>query len=41
MIIVLDLVESSNEEGPGPYRNNRESRVYLPLIMRPDHGSTL
>ena len=40
-VIALDLVECSNEEGPGPYRNNRKSRVYLPLIMRPDHGSTL
>jgi hypothetical protein len=30
MIIVLDLVECSNKEGPGPNRNNRKSRVLPP-----------
>jgi hypothetical protein len=29
-VIVLDLVECSNEVGLGPSRNNRKSRVYLP-----------
>ncbi|MFN9905406.1 MAG: hypothetical protein ACK56F_04680 [bacterium] len=29
-VIVLDLVECSNEEGLGPSRKNRRSRVYPP-----------
>ena len=29
-VIVLDLVKCGNEVGPGPSRNNRKSRVYLP-----------
>jgi hypothetical protein len=39
-MIVLDLVECSNEEGPGPIKSSRRFQGLPTLIMRSDHGSS-
>jgi hypothetical protein len=41
MTILLDLVECSNEEGPGPINSSRRFQGLPTLIMRSEHGSTL